>query len=453
MIFRIFPTRDTFITNDSVPPSLVRMTGANLGASEELDVFKRAGISGAIGSAGSASLGRILMQFDLAGFSALTASSDLPASGNLFVLRMNHKTAACTQPSSFDLVVRPIASGWDEGLGQDIRLGDSGHANWMKRTSLASWTNPGGDFVASPALTVHFDTGFEDLEVDVTSIVQGWMSGTFANNGVAVTMTASIESDTAFVDYYQKKFYSRQTFFVDRAPYIEVRSSDFIRDDRVNMQWGRTGSLWLYNIIGGSYQDLPGNFTIVTVSDASGVLRFLTASHVGVGLYSASFALATGSYSGSVFFDSWGSGSFAFVTSSFSFVSAGPVSAVAQQPLTARVRNLRDEYLPEDVPIFEVLFRRRSHALPVFQTASLGSVPYIVEQAFYAVENDATRERVIPFGTGSLQHTRLSYGANGNSFRLFMRNLHSGNIYRLLFLVIDQGRQQVIDNGIRFKVA
>jgi hypothetical protein len=109
--------------------------------------------------------------------------------------------------------------------------------------------------------------------------------------------------------------------------------------------------------------------------------------------------------------------------------------------------------MPDELAVFEVIFRRRSHALPVFQTGSLGIVPYVVEQAYYAIENDSTRERVVPFGTGSLQHTRLSYGAFGNSFRMFMSNLHSGNVYRLVFLVVDQGRQQVIDNGIRFRIA
>ena len=453
MIFRIYPTKDTFITNAYLPRAAVRGTGSNVGASEELDVFKVAGVSGAASDIASSSLARVLLQFDFSAFSALTASGDIPSTGHSFVLHMNHKTAGCTQPSSFDLQVRPLASGWDEGAGQDIALGDRGFANWVKRTSTSFWTNPGGDFVASPTASVHFDSGFEDLEADVTPIVQGWMSGTFANNGVGVTLPAAIEADSLLVDYSQKKFYSRQTFFVDRAPYVEVRVNDFVRDDRVNMQWSRTGSLWLYNLVGGAYQDLPGNFVTVAISDASGALSFLTASHVRTGLYSASFALSTGSYSGSVFFDAWGSGSFAFVTSSFSFVSAGPVGAVAQQPLTARIRNLRDEYMPDELVLFEVFFRRRAHALPVFQTASLGSVPYIVEQAYYAVENDSTRERVIPFGTGSLQHTRLSYDAGGNSFRLFMRSLHSGNSYRLVFLVIDQGRQQVIDPGIRFKVA
>ncbi|HEU5118708.1 MAG TPA: hypothetical protein VFT74_19090 [Isosphaeraceae bacterium] len=455
MIFRIYPSKDTFITNDFRYPNYTRLSGANVGASEELDVFKRAGISGAAGDIASSSLARILMQFDFSQYAALTASGDIPSTGVSFRLRMNHKTAACTHPTSFDLVVLPVSSSWDEGRGKDVDLGDSGFANWVKRTSTAYWATPGGDFAVSPSFSAHFDDGTEDLEVDVTQLVTGWLDGTIPNNGLGVMMTSSIEDDSVYIDFYQKKFYSRQTDFDDRVPYIEARFDDSTRDDRVNMAWGRSGSLYLYNIVGGSYQDLPSNDLYVAVSDASGVLTYLTASRgVMPGIYSASLCLPTGSglYSGSVFYDSWFSGSYDYGTGSFSLTSSLPRQSVSQRPLTARIRNMRDEYSPEDVEVFEVFFRKQQSILPVFQTASLGSTPYIVEQAYYAIENDSTRERVIPFGTGSEHQTRLSYGAEGNSFRLFMRNLHSGNVYRIIFLVYEGGRQQVIDGGFKFKV-
>jgi hypothetical protein len=337
-------------------------------------------------------------------------------------------------------------------------LGDNGFANWVKNTSTTFWNTQGGDFIGSPSASAHFDTGIEDLDVDVTPIVSAWLSGSITNNGFGISMTSSIESDSLYVDYYQKKFYSRQTGYLDRAPYIEVRAFDVIRDDRSNFQWSRSGTLYLYNLVGGSFQDLPGVPT-VSISDASGVLMGLTASRgVLPGIYSASFLLATGSftsgrpYSGSLFIDSWGSGSFAYSSGSFTVGQTGITQTVVQRPLVARIKNMRDEYLPDDVEVFEVAFRHQPQTVPVFQTASLMSVPHIVEQAYYAVENDSTRERVIPFGTGSQQHTRLSYGGSGNYFRLRMRNLHSGNVYRIVLLVVEQGRSQVIDDGFRFKV-
>jgi hypothetical protein len=451
MIYRIYPIRDTFIVNDYVEPNLTRLSGANLGGSEELDVFKRAGLSGSNTALGSSSLGRALLQFDFSKFTELTASGDIPRGTFTYRLRMNHKTRGCPQPTSYDMTIKPISSSWDEGVGLDIEYGDNGYANWDMRTSTAFWTTPGGDFLSSVTASAHFDTGFEDIDTDITSIVNAWLGGTFPNNGLGVMMTASIEADSVYTDYYRKKFYSRQSSFTDRVPYIEARVNSFLGDDRTNMQWARTGSLFLYNVVGGVFQDLTSP-VVMSVADASGVLTSVTASRVTTGIYSASFALPTGSYSGSLFYDRWKAASVSQITGTFTFASLSPVNTLTQYPLTARIRNMQDEYLPEDVPVFEVLFRKRPHTVPVFQTASLNVVPYVVERAWFAIENDSTRERVVPFGTGSQDHTRLSYGGSGNSFKLHMTNLHSGNAYRIVLLVDEQGRKQIIDPGFKFRV-
>ncbi len=452
MIFRIYPSKDTFITNDFRYPNYTRLTGANVGWCEELDVYKRPGSSGSLGWIGSSSLGRILMQFDMTRFTALTSSRDIPTSGMTFFLRLNHKTHGDTQPESYDLRVRPVSASWDEGRGHDVNLRDNGVANWEKRTSSAYWATVGGDFLASPSASAHFDDGTEDLEIDITPIVNGWLSGTIPNYGLVISMTDTVEANSNYSNYYQKKFYSRHSDYEDRRPYIEVRTSDFVGDDRTNMRWARTGSLFLYKMVGGIFQDLIG-LPIVDISDASGTIMSVTASIGGPGTYSASFAIQSGSYSGSLFYDKWRLNGVSLMTGSFTLGDTFAAETLSQYPLTARVRNMQDEYLPEDVAVMEVVFRRKNHQLAVLATASLtANIPYLVENAYYAIENDATRERVIPFGTGSQKHTRLSYGATGNSMKLYMTNLHAGNIYRVIFLVDEQGRRQVIDGGFKFRI-
>lgn len=454
MIYRIYPTKDTFITNDVRDWSGSRFTGSNVGFSEELNVFKRAGVSGTVGMRASASLGRALLQFDLSAYAALTASGDIPTSGSTYRLRMAHKTSAESLPYGFTLEVLPVSASWDEGRGQDVNdLGDHFAANWVKRTASQYWSSQGGDFLSSPSATSYFDLGTEDIDLDVTPLVEGWMSGTYANNGLVVKMSGALESDTDYTDLYVKKFYSRHTSWQDRAPYIEVRVNDFKGDDRINMRWGRSGSLYLYNVVGGTLTDLEAGQVVVSIADASGVLTHATASRgTTPGIYSASFALTSGSYSGSLFYDRWRVGARTLTTGSFVFKANSPVNTLPQGTLVARVRNLQDEYQPEDAPRLEVAFRRRPTTLPVVLTASQSPSVEVYERAWYAVENDATRERVIPFGTGSQQHTRLSYDGNGNYFRLFMNNFHAGNVYRIVLLVDENGRREVIDPGIRFKV-
>ena len=108
MIYRIYPIKDTYITNDLRDWSSSRFTGSNVGLSEELSVFKRPGIPGAIGTRGSASLGRILLQFDLSGYSELTASGDIPTASTTFTLRLAHKSHGETSPYGFTLDVHPV---------------------------------------------------------------------------------------------------------------------------------------------------------------------------------------------------------------------------------------------------------------------------------------------------------------------------------------------------------
>lgn len=450
MIYRIYPSKDTFITNDFTPAA-VRGTGSNVGFAEELVVFKRAGVSGAIGDRATGSLARSLIQFDLSMYGELTASGEIMGSSARYILRMNHKTSAETLPYGYNMVLHRVSSSWDEGRGMDVELGDAGVSNWIKRSSTQYWTQPGGDVIPSLSATIHFDSGFEDIESDISDIVGSWLTGTIPNNGLMLRMASEIESESNYSDFSVKKFYSRQTDFGDRGPYLEVRIDDFTADDRSNMRWGRTGSLFIYNIVDGIMQDLP-SLPIATISDASGTLVGVTGSRMGTGLYSASFTLQTGSYSGSLFYDSWRVGAQTLVTGRFTLQQPEITTTLSGKPLVAVMRDLRDEYSPEELVRFSVLFRRRSQTAHVRTTASLDQSPYIVEKAFYAIENEATRERVIPFGTGSLQHTRLSYDGDGNYFKMHMTNLHQGNVYRVIFLVYDNGRRVLIDPGARFKV-
>lgn len=451
MIFRIYPTKDTVITNDLKRG--VRMTGSNLGFSEELAIFKKAGLSGTIGTIGSASLGRSLLQFDFSEYLSLIAAGTL-VSGTQYTLKMFHKTANGALPYSFDVVIKPVSSSWDEGRGLDVSsLSDAGQANWIKRSNNISWANEGGDFLSAPTASVHFDTGREDIDLDVTNIVVAWLTGGLANNGISLSLTQPFETGSDYNDYETKRFYSRHSFYSDRRPYIECRANDSITDDRSNMRWSNTGTLYMYNVVDGRMVDLPSSNVYVSIADSSGNLLFLTASHTRTGIYSASFALPSGSYSGSLFYDRWGSGSFSLMTGSFSFSREGPEQALIVDHLGARIRNLRADYKPEEVVRFEVVFRRSPRTLPVVRTtASLTQVPYVVETGFWAIENDATRERVIPFGTGSLQHTKMSYAQNGNYFDLSMSTLAQGNVYRIIFLVDEGGRRQMVDEGIKFKV-
>ena len=199
-VFRLFPSQDTFIT-DLVPAfPVVPVTGSNFGRSEVLELFKKLGVSGALGWAGSSSLGHVLVQFDLSPYQSLSASLQAPMQPDWW-LSLKDSRHPWTLPSSYDVEVMALSRSWDEGSGLDT-LGyvDQGQANWVQAQSNIYWTSPGGDFLTGTIVPFHFDHGTEDLTLAVGSLVQHWLSGVIPNNGFAVRISSSQEADG--LDYY-----------------------------------------------------------------------------------------------------------------------------------------------------------------------------------------------------------------------------------------------------------
>lgn len=448
-IFRIFAQNDTFITN--YLKDNVAQTGSNFGASEILYLFKQTAITSSL----SSSLARILMKFDFSGIAALTASNQAPASGISYRLFLRDARHAQTKPASYDVEIFQLSRSWDEGNGQDLdTFLDAGYANWMKAKSNVSWTAPGGDIISSPSVTTHFDTGHEDLNVDITPIVNSWLTGSRTNNGLLIRVSSSQEADSS--DYYIKMFHSRVTHFPDRRPYIEAAWDDSRRDDRDNFVFDNTGSLFLYNIVRGQLTNIPTvgtNKLLVRITDKSGTLTTVTASHTGItGIYSASFAIATGSYSGSVFNDIWFSGSRTYTTGTFYPTDDFSVQSVPVGPYFVSFPNIKNTYRADETVRFNMFVRRRDYNPAVVLTASSDASGLVVTKAYYRIDNDRTREIVVPFGTGSVETTRLSYGGKGNYFDFFMSSLSENELYRIVLLFDVDGKRQVIDGNWKFRV-
>jgi hypothetical protein len=78
-----------------------------------------------------------------------------------------------------------VTSSWDEGSGSLL----SG-ATWLTRRSLTPWSASGGDFDASSCVGLRLRHQ-RYVSVDVTPIVNSWLSGSSANNGLVIMGTSS----------------------------------------------------------------------------------------------------------------------------------------------------------------------------------------------------------------------------------------------------------------------
>jgi len=220
--------------------------------------------------------------------------------------------------NSFDLILFNIPEFWDEGLGFDYEDGgydfttgnitfDERPSNWFNRTTINEWTVE-GVYSDSPTIlqTIHFDNGNEDINVDITSYVNGVLTGT-TNHGLGLAfallyqdLDAEIDQSVAFFTKYT------QTFF---EPYVESFFDDRIHDDRNNFIEKVNQNLYLYITKGTNFYDLDENPT-VDILDSTNTeivgLTGLTTTKVRKGVYKVIFGLDGVICDGKRFyFDKW----------------------------------------------------------------------------------------------------------------------------------------------------
>ena len=174
MIKRYFATKDNTITNAFEEDLVTRGTGSNMGASDILEVFSIYGQA----SSGSSELSRVLIEFDIDAINADRSNDKLGSSGSVgFYLKLYNAPHSKTAPRDYTIEVLDVSRAWEEGYGidmdnyQDLTKGGIG-SNWMSASSDEGWSNVGGDHHSSLPVVQSFETGLEDLCVDVTDSVE-----------------------------------------------------------------------------------------------------------------------------------------------------------------------------------------------------------------------------------------------------------------------------------------
>ena len=260
------------------------------------------------------SFSRHLMMFDLSEFQARLNSFDINTTSVVsYKLKMKNSTPrpSILQPEyekntldkaiaqSFDLVAFPINKAWDEGRGIDIfenqylikQRGDlqlTGYSNWLSATSVSSWSEP-GVFTNPTASTTnygiqHFETGSEDIDMDITDMVKDWLSGGTTNYGLGLAYGRAYEL-TSGTTRFISSFYTHKTNSAFK-PYIEVTYNQVIKDDRNQVTNNRPSRLYLYLFSGNSAVDYFSAGTIsIKNSAGANIYTGLTPIHHSKGVY------------------------------------------------------------------------------------------------------------------------------------------------------------------------
>jgi len=193
--------------------------------------------------------------------------------------------------SSFDLVVFKIRQPWDEGVGYDynveVPLIESSYvksynlqtsvtsvypANWFYAQTNLPWNTGPGTYTGSPTNimvgTQHFEQGNENIEIDITDIVNNYITGE-TNYGLGIAFSRSYE-ETQTDDYEYVGFFTRhtQTYY---EPFVETTYGCHIKDDRNDFYLDKENRLYLYSNLNGTPTNLD-ELPTVTLYDNCGLI-------------------------------------------------------------------------------------------------------------------------------------------------------------------------------------
>lgn len=343
-IFRTYLTKNNTITKNSIVNTAFNpVMELQYGAAE---------ISGGTSFTGTGTYTRFLFDVSFSGITDLyTQKKIFPSQSISHILTMfnsaffdtdvlgNPTADGRLRASSFDLVLFLIPTGttWDQGTGYDFHI-DSfidtdpqsvkvGASNWYSSTTTTSW-NQQGVYSASttantsyfPLKTQHFDVGNENINFDITNIVETIRTGGTLTSLDGKTTTVSSNNFNGFGIAYSSVtenlpeqrlftvgFFSKYTNSY-YEPFIQTSWVQSIKDDRADFYLDKSNKLFLYTHINKEPANLDSLPTSVVIKDNDDVvLSSITAiTQVTKGVYSIDLEISSSAYPDVVnFTDTW----------------------------------------------------------------------------------------------------------------------------------------------------
>ena len=356
------------------------------------------------------------------------------------------------------------------------------------------WASNGGDFyntssATNPNYSQHFPIGNENLEIDISYLVEQWIAGTKNNDGLLIKLLDTFESGS-LNSYYTKQFYSRGTQFFYKRPHIEARWDNATKDNRGNFFFSSSlnhnddnlNTIYLYNYVRGQLRNIPeihgatnagaayadGKIAVMIFSGSgddtapdgpalklasgdfvrSGVPHVVTGGWVDTGIYTASFAFS-GSTDLETIYDLWfkANDSYGFHAPPNPQYHTGTITpytfnAYGYKPnnnYVISMPNLKKIYSNRQTERFRLHVRPKNWSPTIYSKASETIPTELIESASYTVCRVTDNLTVIDYGTSSASGfcTELSYDVSGNYFDLDLSMLQTGYTYAFKFSFYD----------------
>ena len=115
------------------------------------------------------------------------------------------------------------------------------------------------------------------------------------------------------------------------------------------------------------------------------------------------------------------------------------------------ITNLQKEYGQNDTARFRLYTRNKNWSPNIYSKVKSKPEVNIIPSASYMVYRSIDEKIVIPYCTGSTNHTRMSYDSSGSYFNLNMKLLEPGYMYGIKISIYDHQLSSYVEQPKTFK--
>lgn len=501
-------SKDTYITNKIVNNKF-RAKDANVGDAGTLDLFKLYNESTITGEDLPIENSRLLIKFPIEEITSMDNNKQIDINDDSFkcYIHLHDVYGGQTTPSKFSLILFPLSQSFDEGIGRDIvKFSDldttnfltasinngepvlwnlegaamSGSVNQENIDIITSGTYSTADPQPAPvAINVeqYFETGKEDLYMDITKIVSGTVAGLVPDYGFLIAFSGSYEKNDK--SYFVKRFASRNASVTSLRPKLILKFDDSIQDKHENFIFNVSSSLYLLNyhygnlsnIVSGEPQsEISGEDCMILKIESGSfksvinVSQALRGRHRIDGVYSASFMI--NSYdsrirdhvnaSGSIVFNEIWSSSDETITYLSSSIEINRenrriANTKNQNNILVSVLNVNDEYQSGEKIKVRVFAEDRDRPIK-YVKSPFEKKSQIFYEMYFRIRDVFDGKILIDFDD-VYNSTKLSTDADGMFFDVYTDSLPKGRVYSFDFLIKRNGINTIIkDVATKFKI-
>ena len=169
-----------------------------------------------------------------------------------------------------------------------------------------------------------------------------------------------------------------------------------------------------------------------------------------IGVYTASFALNT---TASVVHDRWFSGSTFYHTGTIKVNTHDSQETIFEsRKYVTSLTNLKNVYSTNESDKIRMYTRLKNWNPTIYRVSQTKVENNVIDQAFYKVFRNVDDFVVIDYGTGSLNHTKLSYDVSGNYFDINMSLFEPGFEYTVKIAFNNEGSYEEQRENFKFRV-